>query len=958
MLHSEKASKQFFAKPVPDAMKVPIPSVKLPDGSESSDPVVIADTHRGFMGSLFQSPSANLQQQKTSSYSPLELASYLRDTMARLSPRDCAMLDAPLTANDFYWAIVTSGNERASGPDGLPAEYYKLCPSTWARVYEVVYANQLAKGRMSKFQRRAYLSLLYKSGDRSLPSNYRPLTLLNHDAKFGPKILARRLGDVLPTIIHEDQSGFIRGRSIRHSLHRFQDLQHFCQQRFPQAGAVLLDFAKAFDSVLWPALDMVLHHFGFGDTFRAWIKTFYKGTLVSILINGSPGQPFELGAGVRQGDPLSPALFVIFIEPMLNFLRARLSSAGVKVGSGEPHLLLAFADDCTGLLEDIKDAPRFLELVQSYAGAAGLRLNVSKTCIMPFSRAVLASTTNTLQSLGVRLVSSRESVKLLGVLQGATITPEARFAPILQQMRQRCVLWKYRARTLHGKVAILRSIVLPLVWYTASVTVVPKSVLDATEVIIRNFVNGNVQSDSALPGKLAKEWIYVSKPHGGLGLIRPKTFVQATHLTCLRDAVMHTSGNHKIPRWFEPAMIFFDDSLARLGYGFDILFADIPRSRTRSCQWSTLPEYWYETLLTWRRLQDDFGDCDTSAVRQVMPLWTNFRFLFGSTKRPMHKLSKHNVSLIDQGFTRLQDFVDQFGELPSEQALTRLLDGYDAFARPASQTYFIRTTLARFRMLSDGLWPVSGPHFPKHLEAAYHSWDLVLHSGTTKAFVQMTNADFARLLSKATSVPEVPFARLSVQPPSSLSTVWAQEHRANRYLLPVFGDMKYRLQHNALGFRYKFKWHTDVQLPSTCVHGCIQDESAKHLFWECKIARHQWRYFLRPFEALTTSSLDWQDVLLADSIDLKAATRRDFGQANFNTVLTIIRGCVFRTIWLHRNKKMYNPEVSSSADFVKHHSKAYIELHLKWLQGHSVQHGLARLQSLVIYALEELSLRR
>jgi hypothetical protein len=170
-------------------MKVRIPSVKLSDGSESSDLVVIADTHRHFMGTLFQSPSADLKKQKPSSYSPLELASYLKDTIARLSTRDCAMLDAPLTANDSYWAIVTAGNERASGPDGLPAEYYKLSPSTWARLFEIVYASQLEKGRMSKFQRRAYLSLLYKSGDRSMPSNYRPLTLLNHDAKFGLKFL-------------------------------------------------------------------------------------------------------------------------------------------------------------------------------------------------------------------------------------------------------------------------------------------------------------------------------------------------------------------------------------------------------------------------------------------------------------------------------------------------------------------------------------------------------------------------------------------------------------------------------------------------------------------------------------------------------------------------------------------------------------------------------------------------
>ena len=119
---------------------------------------------------------------------------------------------------------------------------------------------------------------------------------------------------VLPSFIHEDKSGFIHGRSIGHSLIRFQDLQDYCKVHHPDACVVMLDFAKAFDSVLWSALDLMLHHFGFGSAFRAWIKTFYYQTSVSIILNGSPGDPFVLGAGVRQGDPLSPGIFVLFIE--------------------------------------------------------------------------------------------------------------------------------------------------------------------------------------------------------------------------------------------------------------------------------------------------------------------------------------------------------------------------------------------------------------------------------------------------------------------------------------------------------------------------------------------------------------------------------------------------------------------------------------------------------------------
>ena len=80
---------------------------------------------------------------------------------------------------------------------------------------------------MSKSQRRAYLSLLFKQGSRSDPRNYRLLTLLNQDAKFGPKALSYRLNQVLPILlgVRVDQYGFVSGRDIRHALRYFLDLQ-------------------------------------------------------------------------------------------------------------------------------------------------------------------------------------------------------------------------------------------------------------------------------------------------------------------------------------------------------------------------------------------------------------------------------------------------------------------------------------------------------------------------------------------------------------------------------------------------------------------------------------------------------------------------------------------------------------------------------------------------------------
>ncbi|RQM12278.1 hypothetical protein DD237_005717 [Peronospora effusa] len=474
------------------------------------------------------------------------LSQMLQHTSSVLTPEDRAYLDSPLTANDFYWALQHTAPGKTPGPDGLPLDYYKVDLPLWSRTLGVIYGAQFFKRKMTKFQRRAQISLLYKHSDRTLPSSYRPITLLNVDAKLGPKILAHRLDRVLKYLLHSDQSGFVTAHI------RFQALAQLYSNFDAPAGAVLLDFAKAFDSV----------------SFRCWIKVLFPGTLVSLMFNGRPLAPFELGAGVRQGDPLSPALFVLFIEPFLNFLRAKLQDMGLLCGSST-HSVISFADDSTGLLHDLRHTKDFLGF----------------TVVLPFRpwSAATEPLRLELEQLGVDVVGNSGRTKLLGIYYGPQLRNADRLQHLVAEMQARCSLWTHRARTLRGQ-------------FSASVCHVPATGFqDQVSTLISRFLCKS-KSNIALP----KDWWFLPPGLGGLGLTPVSDMIHSlqVHMLCKVIVAARTHSIAGVPSWVEPVIRLFDQSISPWGQDFDILYAPVSTSPdyAKSHRWAQLGDYWHSVL--------------------------------------------------------------------------------------------------------------------------------------------------------------------------------------------------------------------------------------------------------------------------------------------------------------------------------------------------------------------------
>ena len=209
--------------------------------------------------------------------------------------------------------------------------------------------------------------------------NWRSITLLTYDYKIASKAIASRLRAVLQNLVDNDQTGFLKGRSIAENICLINNVISYTESKNIFRLLLFVGFEKAFDTIEWAFVEQTLNHFGFGSSLIKCINLFHCDIQSCVINNGWSAGFFELSRGVRQGCLLSPYIFILCTEVLATTIHKDNEVKGITVGSTECKLS-QYADDTTLILDGTpKSLERSFAILEKFGEVSGLQVNCEKT---------------------------------------------------------------------------------------------------------------------------------------------------------------------------------------------------------------------------------------------------------------------------------------------------------------------------------------------------------------------------------------------------------------------------------------------------------------------------------------------------------------------------------------------------------------------------------------------------
>lgn len=676
------------------------------------------------------------------------------------------------------------------------------------------------------------------------------MTLLNVDYKIISRALALRLKPKLQKLIHEDQTGFLQGRNISHTIRTVIDVIQIAQKDKLELIMVSMDWEKCFDRISHKALDAAMNYFNFGPKFRDFVLTMFHGANGRVLNNGFLSEPFPILSGCQQGSNLSPLLYVLLTEVLSINIRKNDKIKGIKVGDREIKLA-QFTDDMNSFLKFKKQTiMEFESELIDFEEASGLKVNYDKTNVYR-----LGSLRDSQALLYTRkpFKWTDDPIKILGIVihHDHMNTAKINYDMLLEKVENNCNLWKHRGLTLMGRVLIINSLCASLYVYKASV--LGKITAEHTKKfykILKNFLWKGGKS------KLSLSKLQNTREYGGLGLID----------LWAKDVALKTNWvavSKEFPKIKDLAAQFLPEIRQ------DIWLCNL---KPQDVSEVVAPCFWRDVLIAWANTQwHDPKDNVTKIAMQV--LWYNSHIKIN--KRTLYYKKAHGGGIkllyniwnsVSKKFLTYQQLINIYGD----NIMTYL--EYHALVS-AIPGEWIRELKNTNHIMEDFLFP-------------YETFE-----GKT------TKITYSNLIAKKQSIVHI---NNKWNEKLDVHITWEQLSRSFVEIGQLVKDTKmqnfqYRFLHRII-FCAKILHTWGIVQSPRCTFCEDHYETMDHLFYDCPVVRRFWELFQSWYESVTDT-----EITLTKNIVFFCESESNL----LNTLLIIAKQHIFSRKILERPPNVY-----------------------------------------------------
>lgn len=277
----------------------------------------------------------------------------------RLGEEESDVLIRPFLEEEIKKVVWDCEGMKSPGPDGFNFEFYRACWSIIRRDLMRVVNEFHENGRLMRGCNTSFIVMIPKKEGACGLNQFRPISLIGSLYKLIAKALAYRLKPVMDKLIGDSQTAFLKGRYILDGVVVLNEAVEEARKSKKERLLFKVDFAKAYDTLDWNYLLDLMARMNFPTKWIRWMEGCVTTASANVLVNGSPSGEFVLGRGIRQGDPLSPFLFLIAAEG-LNLIINRAVREGlmgaIHIGIDKIQIShLQYADDTVFIVDGTRE---------------------------------------------------------------------------------------------------------------------------------------------------------------------------------------------------------------------------------------------------------------------------------------------------------------------------------------------------------------------------------------------------------------------------------------------------------------------------------------------------------------------------------------------------------------------------------------------------------------------------